>query len=270
MVENYHGYWQPMDLDGSGRHDCDSNYYLDDARSGGSCGGENEPATYLTSCWWCGDEVWYHTNGYGDHVLFDELGWPWQIHSCWEDHAASSGGSGLPPQGPPPRTSSFGYSFQFLSVPRRVFSGRRQQVTGYLDCSSSGGQRRYGQAFNLSEPYDRRTPIWVTVELNGRERCSVLFPKPVADGLPDGTLVTVEVSTLERPQNSFAIASNIRIHRLGTDQGYVQHEIDRGKWECCFCGQAVGTKAFPHWGFLPDMRVACAPCAHGHGNGNGI
>lgn len=42
--------------------------------------------TRKTKCWWCGAEVYYHTNGYGDCVLFDELGWPWLVHECWEEH----------------------------------------------------------------------------------------------------------------------------------------------------------------------------------------
>lgn len=37
-------------------------------------------------CWWCGAAVYYHTNGYGDSVLFDSLGQPWQVHSCWTAH----------------------------------------------------------------------------------------------------------------------------------------------------------------------------------------
>ena len=42
--------------------------------------------TYKTICRWCGDEVYYHTNGYGDSVLFDSLGSPWEVHGCWEQY----------------------------------------------------------------------------------------------------------------------------------------------------------------------------------------
>lgn len=42
--------------------------------------------TYPTQCPWCGEDVFYHTNGFGDSVLFDSLGSPWRIHSCWEDY----------------------------------------------------------------------------------------------------------------------------------------------------------------------------------------
>ncbi|MGI8499955.1 MAG: hypothetical protein ACR2LR_02280 [Hassallia sp.] len=42
--------------------------------------------TYPTKCWWCGDEVFYHTNGFGDSVLFDSLGSPWRVHLCWKNY----------------------------------------------------------------------------------------------------------------------------------------------------------------------------------------
>ncbi|MGI2906824.1 hypothetical protein [Tolypothrix sp. VBCCA 56010] len=45
-----------------------------------------EAQTYPTTCWWCGAKVFYHTNGYGDSVLFDSLGCPWQVHSCWKTY----------------------------------------------------------------------------------------------------------------------------------------------------------------------------------------
>jgi hypothetical protein len=42
--------------------------------------------TWRTMCFingGCGEEVFAHTNGYGDFVLFDRLGWPWEIHNCY-------------------------------------------------------------------------------------------------------------------------------------------------------------------------------------------
>lgn len=43
-------------------------------------------ATWRTKCFLrddCNEEVWAHTNGYGDFVLFDDLGWPWPVHYCY-------------------------------------------------------------------------------------------------------------------------------------------------------------------------------------------
>jgi hypothetical protein len=42
--------------------------------------------TSRIKCWWCGEEVFYHTNGCGDSVLFDRLGYPWYLHECWKKH----------------------------------------------------------------------------------------------------------------------------------------------------------------------------------------
>jgi len=43
--------------------------------------------TWRTACFingGCGKKVFAHTNGYGDFVLLDQLGWPWPIHECYE------------------------------------------------------------------------------------------------------------------------------------------------------------------------------------------
>ncbi len=42
--------------------------------------------TFYTECWWCGEPVYFHRNEDGGCVLFDRLGPPWPIHSCWEEH----------------------------------------------------------------------------------------------------------------------------------------------------------------------------------------
>ncbi len=52
------------------------------------------PLTYRTFCWWCGAEVFFHTNGNGDCVLFDPpLGPPWPVHDCWQLHRDDSPGT---------------------------------------------------------------------------------------------------------------------------------------------------------------------------------
>ncbi|OKH47997.1 hypothetical protein NIES30_10840 [Phormidium tenue NIES-30] len=38
----------------------------------------------MTKCpFHCGQQVFYHTNGNGDSVYFDNIGWPWEVHDCW-------------------------------------------------------------------------------------------------------------------------------------------------------------------------------------------
>jgi hypothetical protein len=45
-----------------------------------------EVRTAITKCFWCSLDVFYHTNGNGDCVLFDALGRPWAVHGCWKEY----------------------------------------------------------------------------------------------------------------------------------------------------------------------------------------
>jgi len=50
-------------------------------------------ATWVTKCFidgGCNAEVFAHTNGYGDFVLFDDLGYPWPIHECYAKRRRSA------------------------------------------------------------------------------------------------------------------------------------------------------------------------------------
>jgi hypothetical protein len=57
------------------------------------------PLTWKTHCFingGCGDQVFAHTNGDGDFVLFDSLGWPWPIHECYQFRTSADGLSQTP------------------------------------------------------------------------------------------------------------------------------------------------------------------------------
>lgn len=51
--------------------------------------GDHKPGlslTFLTQCYWCNDDVFFHRNKNGGCVLFDSLGPPWPVHPCWEQY----------------------------------------------------------------------------------------------------------------------------------------------------------------------------------------
>jgi len=84
MAELAPGNWQPWDLDG-GRHQCRSTKMeAQQHQNNRSLTSASSVETYLTRCPWCRDHVYYHTNGNGDSVYFDRLGYPWQVHPCWQ------------------------------------------------------------------------------------------------------------------------------------------------------------------------------------------
>ena len=105
MVENGGGYWQPLEPDGSGRHKhwSGTDYVHSPVGHTASTAGVDvlstaralrpwrleslgHPLTRPTKCWWCGEPVFFHTNGNGDCVLLDGLRRPWPVHGCWEQH----------------------------------------------------------------------------------------------------------------------------------------------------------------------------------------
>jgi hypothetical protein len=52
--------------------------------------------TWKTFCFingGCGTEVFAHTSGFGDFVLFDRLGWPWTVHECYLDRFCQQTGT---------------------------------------------------------------------------------------------------------------------------------------------------------------------------------
>ncbi|WNZ47369.1 hypothetical protein Q2T42_05915 [Leptolyngbya boryana CZ1] len=81
MAQLSSGRWQPWEPDQSGRHQCG-----DGSTHPSRLSSSTTPETYLTRCSWCREHVYYHTNGNGDTVYFQQLGYPWQIHPCWENY----------------------------------------------------------------------------------------------------------------------------------------------------------------------------------------
>jgi hypothetical protein len=47
-----------------------------------------ERLTHPTNCPMCGALIYFHTNGNGDAVFFDHLGWPWPKHPCLSSDAS--------------------------------------------------------------------------------------------------------------------------------------------------------------------------------------
>lgn len=93
--------------------------------------------TYLTTCWWCGETVFYHTNGYGDCVLFDPpLGWPWYIHSCWREYSegqkTASDISHMPEDNPYPPPSSPYFDQDSKSLIQDLFDSPDENLIDHI------------------------------------------------------------------------------------------------------------------------------------------
>src|SRR5579871_2538363 len=94
------------------------------------------PRTWRTRCFLpggCGLEVFAHTSGNGDFVLFDKLGSPWPVHFCYEHRITS------PEQSDDPARAAFldelkrrrGYQPERPSVDARSFSVHERTIKSY-------------------------------------------------------------------------------------------------------------------------------------------
>lgn len=221
------GHMLPMELDGSGVHDCGHlrRSVLSVPFGHAAHGLSHARSTKPTKCWWCRGPVYFHTNGFGDCVLFDELGWPWPIHSCWEKHVRRR-----------PRSysrskvlrelSSVGFKFSRYAPFREVVSG------------AEPGERTRMRGTVIENHYEKREPKVVWYELprsQGEQECSWVdiadarervfrftFPAGEASWFPVGQDVKVRGVWWEDPESSelLLIATSYRMEKALRSRGH--------------------------------------------------
>ncbi len=221
--------------------------------------------TRRTPCWWCGAPVFFHTNGFGDCVLFDELGWPWAVHPCWENHREQSDRRR--------RLNDFendlqkaGYDGQTMSPDSLdwILSPEDENrrfilVDGYIDSVGflSGG---LGDADNFS--IDGEPNEWMDVSIIDHRNRMYFFMIPISktEGLSESSVVravgrwtlrnsrwlllTTRVAWCEYPNPEVRI---LRVTKLGR------------KLRCRFCRRPLAPE--DSWGFNRSLTVECAACS---------
>ena len=129
------------------------------------------PLTWVTQCFInpkCSAVVWGHTNGYGDFVLFDNLGWPWPVHDCYlrrdQFGGGTQGSSG--PSGPvhTPWNKAIGHD--------GPIDGDWETVRHVTAADSVGAQKHFtvlGTVTNVSKGFVAKSPEFQGVFGLGRE-----------------------------------------------------------------------------------------------------
>jgi hypothetical protein len=222
------------------------------------------PTTRRTPCWWCGEPVFYHTNGNGDSVLFDELGWPWQVHPCWEEHREAraanvqrflkdlTGGLGKPLM---PR-SDWPIGVRMLED-TEANRGKIIPVGGYVHSSSYyRGESEW--VLHCSGDYED----WNCLHVVGLGAVGYVVWLPSSSAMryrPDDLvqlvcrfvpwesewyLVAIRATVLHYPTYQ---ASSVRLAKVGRTL------------RCQYCGDALAEKGV-EWGFDKGMRPECQVC----------
>lgn len=218
------------------------------------------PLTYPTKCWWCGQEVFFHTNGFGDAVLFDSLGWPWEVHSCWHVHSGN----------PAPAIEATGRTMvewgiavdDYFKFDRPI--AQRRGATDVLISGFVADNHLNGDVYTA---YRRPAARGVTtvnlaiVEIDSDDgrRYECLAPVAILDGVLDFALVRVEGRWCRGKRwRIYVEAIWIRPYgkRAAKKQG-----VNLGETPACYyCGTPLNLDE-RRWGFDTEANLECIDCS---------
>jgi hypothetical protein len=201
--------------------------------------------------------VYFHTNGFGDCVLFDRLGWPWQVHDCWLEHREQQ----------QQRITEFerflannGYSGQFRlpggsEIPRPEPKTARKlvKIQGYVADNHAQYENAKPIKFGSSGNWFR-----VQVEDNQGNLYPFLVPEKNAREIDDYLLVEARGYWVK-------IHGEWRLFATAfTSTDFRDHKQKRWRMasavarHCCsFCHRPLGTVK---WNFNEVLRPECVEC----------
>lgn len=283
MIEGTYS-WQPMEPDGTGRHICGSGIYVapvpsssattssGHSSSSWSISTLEQPLTYPTICWWCGAPVFFHTNGFGDCVLFDRLGWPWEVHGCWEKYRTEQHDSLRKLE---ETLTKEGYNGAFyepsgeeVAAPKRISSKTSFiSVVGYV----ADNHALYNEPteYSLSLGGRAESPVWVKFEVGNTEGklYPFLLPRSIANDIDDYSMVRISGRWVKWKDTWFLIATRLILteYPSGNKTRKKVAKLER-VLRCYYCGRRILRQK--QWGFDKALRMECSGCSEMRGNLN--
>ncbi len=253
---------------GGGKHECGAEITFIDGLYESLGHNDDEPnkSTRPTRCWWCGADVYYHTNGYGDSVLFDELGWPWQVHPCWEEHRRSK----------PPRRKVQLDEDDFEDVYFAPFPasdeavGTKRRFVGFL--------LRHSESFQSTQPLGHDyfgEPEFQEIEIavDNETSYEVLLPKTVADDIEDTAILELHCVWAAPHGSSYpSLIGTKLVAREFSRQGpseVINWSLGDPLDHCYVCGNDLARcdgRNGPEWALTEALRPECSDCKEMRGD----
>jgi len=262
--------YQPFEPDGSGRHQCHSGRTIlrKTIPGGHRFLNDKEPRTYPTTCWWCGASVYFHTNGNGDMVLFDELGWPWQVHHCWLDRKPENEQKERIYLETVSKVKISGNSYiqnaEFFLAPvnENERNERNISITGVVIYNRLYTNQPEITRFGISD----KSPRFYTVAiLVNNYKYIVFLPHAEAEVIKIGSIVKVDCIWFVCRNYWRLIAKNIiNIRYPNTNQS--QRKILKTEWPCkcqtcgCLLEDDEVTTGDPPWVINLRFEIQCKAC----------
>jgi hypothetical protein len=296
-----HGQFVPMKPDGSGKHMCNFGIKTSLASQHGANGDADSaglvPArswrleslgrslTYATRCWWCGQSVFFHTNGNGDCVLLESRGWPWPIHPCWQVHRDESQrrtgmrqletelelcgydgtGFSIPEDPVIPDEDDIDWveykrritNLRVKSELRNDSSKRFVWVAGYLS-------QKEGVSLKLCS--DDCCESWCQIEVTSTDSTTDFFvPRQLFDSLSEFSLIRIAGRWCKVEGNYSLIGTRIDwLETVGSESRTLRLAKIGRTARCRYCGRRV--RASERWQINNSRVLECGACAAFRGN----
>jgi hypothetical protein len=220
---------------------------------------------HSTLCWWCGAPVYFFRNENGGCALFDRLGWPWPLHSCWEEYRYErsrvlsaietelrSGGFDGRWQAPEGQHASAPKGNATFVVIQGFVADKDGPTETFVGDGSGVGD---GASF----------PTFIVQDSDG-VLFDLLVPEPWYDVLDDYAPIRAEARWCVQDGEWHLFALSIETRSFGTGRVVRRHLNTLGgrPLTCDVCDRRVGGEV--DWGFDPRYQVECHVCAKARGS----
>lgn len=213
--------------------------------------------TYPTTCWECGEPVFFYRSENGGCALFDELGWPWPIHECWQRHKDSL----LHRVGA--QLDDLGFDGRSYTQSRKPLKKTKQQQSIHL----RGFVEKAVALENQSSPVVLRSCrgasalrlVAVRFVLHDRPDHFLRFyvPENHQELFAPYSIHEIEASWIKRGNRNLCLVTSTRILRAHTRPSGRAKSILELNRRCHYCNIELGTHA---WGLDSEGNEECAYC----------
>lgn len=219
----------------------------------------DSPLTFNTTCWWCDQPVFFYRNEYGGCALFDRLGWPWQLHSCWEEHREQQVYQKMRVRAALENADYDGTGYtvagELVAAPRK--EGAVVDVQGFI-ADLAVSETSYAGDIEI----DANAPDWTQIQLatGDDELYPFWLPSSWTELLHAYDQVRLKGKWLRQDGEPVLFASHMEVRSWNSRRKLTRGIAALGNevLTCSYCGiRLYGDR---DWGFDPKLRVECTTC----------
>jgi hypothetical protein len=216
------------------------------------------PLVYQTQCFWCSSKVFFYRSENGGCALFDQLGWPWSLHHCWEKYRQ-------------PFKQRVAIQLSQNSFDGHVYYQERQRASkpqksdvvsmiGFVDRSELRRRVQFPSCRGAISGVFRVVNFVPEDKLN--VFYELLVPEIVAEDFPQYSIHEVTGNFLKYKHRWLCILSKFRRLSASSKAGKFRRNFIQIDQTCHLCGSILDDNK---WGFGTNFALECNRCGMARG-----